>query len=290
LYKEARTEVGADSAMASAATLDPAVQQSDTPPAQRLGTARKTLAQMQLRLSAKHPDVLRLEGLIADLERQVEDESESTVPSAKPAATAAGGPDRRDRLHEQQAELESLERQIAFKVDSEERLRAQVAAYQARLEAVPGIESEWVALTRDYDTLVTTYRDLLAKSENSKLAASLEQRQIGEQFRILDPPRVAHRPHSPNRKAINAGGLAAGLGLGLLLVVILYVRDSTMRSEHDVLDALDLPLLALVPYVRTDADVRVVRRRRVLEWAALTGMLTTTGVLVWALQLWRVVL
>jgi uncharacterized protein involved in exopolysaccharide biosynthesis len=289
LYKEERTEEEPASAMASAATLDPAaVLQGDASPAQRLRAARTALAQMQLRLSAKHPDVIRLEGLIANLERQ--EEEESTARPLSPADTATERPDRRDKLHEQQAELESLDRQIAFKVDTEQRLRAQVAAYQARLEAVPGIESEWVALTRDYDTLATTYRDLLAKSENSKLAASLEQRQIGEQFRILDPPRVAHRPHRPNRKAINAGGLVAGLGLGLLLVGIMYVRDSTMRSEQDVLDALDLPLLALVPYVRTDTDVRAVRRRRVLEWAALAGMLTSTGVLVWALQLWRVVL
>ncbi len=56
-----------------------------------------------------------------------------------------------------------------------------------------------MALTRDYDTLQATYRELLSKSENSKMAASLEQRQIGEQFRLLDPPRVPLKPASPNR-------------------------------------------------------------------------------------------
>ena len=116
------------------------------------------------------------------------------------------------------AEIESLDRQIAFKEGEEQRLRAEIGDYQARLEAVPGIESEWVALTRDYDTLQATYRELLSKSENSKMAASLEQRQIGEQFRILDPPRVPLKPHSPNRIRINLMGTLAGLGLGLLLV------------------------------------------------------------------------
>jgi hypothetical protein len=112
------------------------------------------------------------------------------------------------------AELESLGRQITFKEGEEKRLRALIGQYQARLEAVPGIESEWVALTRDYDTLAASYRELLSKSENSKMAASLEQRQIGEQFRILDPPRCRDPTVGPRR--INLMGTAAGLGVGLL--------------------------------------------------------------------------
>ena len=47
------------------------------------------------------------------------------------------------------AEIESLDRQIVFKEGEEKRLRGEIAAYQARLEAVPGVESEWIALTRD---------------------------------------------------------------------------------------------------------------------------------------------
>ena len=55
---------------------------------------------------------------------------------------------------------------------------------------MPGLESEWISLSRDYDTLQESYRGLLQKSEESKVAANLERQQIGEQFRVLDPPRV----------------------------------------------------------------------------------------------------
>ena len=37
--------------------------------------------------------------------------------------------------------------------------------YQARIEAVPSRESEWTALTRDYQTLQQSYASLLAKKE-----------------------------------------------------------------------------------------------------------------------------
>ena len=167
----------------------------------------------------------------------------------------------------------------------------EIAAYQARLEAVPGVESEWIALTRDYDTLQESYRQLLAKSENSKMAASLEQRAIGEQFRILDPARVPLKPHSPDRLRINLVGTLAGLGLGVLLLGFAHYRDSTMRSEADVLGAIELPVLALVPLVKTDADLSPreaeapARRRRPSSRSA-----SATGALFWYLQLWKFVL
>ena len=265
---------------------------ADATPRQRLEAARNLLSQMELRLSPKHPDVIRARRLIADLERRAAAEE-----LQRPLSPDAGGDRpasqeetrRRDRLREMRAEIESLDRQIAFKEGEEKRQRAEIAAYQARLESVPGIESEWVALTRDYDTLQATYRELLSKSENSKMAASLEQRQIGEQFRVLDPPRVPLKPHSPNRLKINLVGTLAGLGLGLLLVGVSGYRDSTMRSEADLLGAIDLPLLALTPFVTTEADLRRERRGRWIVSVAVVVACAGTGALFWFLQLWKFV-
>ena len=217
-------------------------------PQQRLEAARDTLSKMELRLTPKHPDVVRMKRIIEDLEKQVaaEEAQQPLSPDAGTVQPQARTPEearRRDRLREMKAEIESLDRQITFKEGEEKRLRALVGSYQARLEAVPGIESEWVSLTRDYDTLQESYRELLAKSENSKMAASLEQRQIGEQFRILDPPRVPLKATSPNRIRINAIGIAAGLGLALLLLFFAEHRDATFRTDADVLGALELPVL-----------------------------------------------
>jgi polysaccharide chain length determinant protein (PEP-CTERM system associated) len=294
LYNEAVAEAEAEgSASGSGSTSgDPAANiPANAPPEQRLEAARRALTQMEIRLSEKHPDVGRLKRLIADLERQVEagalqrpvnPEGMDAPPVATPDQTR-----KRDKLREQRAELESLERQINFKANEERRLRAEIAGYQRRLEAVPGVESEWVALTRDYDTLQASYRELLAKSENSKMAASLEQRQIGEQFRILDPPRVPQKPFSPNRPRINMMGAAAGLGIGLALLGLAWFSDSTMRSEADVLGAIDLPVMALLPYVPSEQDRRVWRRRRWLEATAVIVLMVAVGSLFWFLRLWK---
>ena len=54
-------------------------------------------------------------------------------------------------------------------------MRGEIAEYQRRIEAVPGLESEWVALTRDYDTQQQAYKELLAKSTAAQVAAQFEQ-------------------------------------------------------------------------------------------------------------------
>jgi len=299
LYNDA----AADSAAGSAASAPAASDVSGTgstsgalptnaTPQQKLDAARGLLAQQETRLSPKHPDVMRLKRLIADLEKQVAAEELQRPVSPDAGLEVPANQEearRRDKLREMRAEVESLDRQIAFKEGEEKRLRGEIGAYQSRLESVPGIESEWIKLTRDYDTLQEKYRELLAKSENSKMAASLEQRQIGEQFRILDPARVPLKPNSPNRIRINAIGTAAGLGLGVFLVGLAYYLDSTMRSEADVLGAINLPVLALLPLVTTEADRRRQQRRGRIIVSAVVGVCIVTAALFWWLRLWKFV-
>ncbi len=43
------------------------------------------------------------------------------------------------------------------------------------------------------------YTNLLMKSQEAQVAANLERRQIGEQFKVIDPARVPERPYSPDR-------------------------------------------------------------------------------------------
>jgi capsular polysaccharide biosynthesis protein len=171
-----------------------------------------------------------------------------------------------------------LNRRIQAKEAEERRLRDALAGYQARIATVPTRETELVELTRDYETLRQVYTNLLAKSENARVAANLERRQIGEQFKLLDPPRQPERPISPNRAQIDTVGALAGLGFGLGLVVLLEYRDRTLRTESDVLAALHLPVLALVPRMNGVVERRRLRWRRGVVGIALVGMVLAAGV------------
>jgi polysaccharide chain length determinant protein (PEP-CTERM system associated) len=258
---------------------------------QQLDAARSALEKASLRLTPEHPDIVRLKRLIEELEKRVKAEPEKPALASTPASRAESPQEaqRRERLRQMRAEIESLDRQIAFKESEEARLRAAVGEYQSRIAAVPALESEWTALTRDYDTLKAAYQKLLAKSEESKVAADLERRQIGEQFRILDPARVPIRPISPNRPKINGIGVALGLLVGLALLALIELRDASFRTESELASVLSLPVLALIPVVETADDLKARRRRRLM--ASVAGIVVVSGAayVFWAMKLWRYV-
>src|SRR4029078_1802300 len=60
-------------------------------------------------------------------------------------------------------------------------------------------------------------------------------------------------------------GALGGLALGALIVGLLEYRDSSFRMEDEVVKALSLPVLALIPVMVSDREFRSARRRR---WAA----------------------
>ena len=82
-----------------------------------------------------------------------------------------------------------LDHQLTANRNEAARLNQQIADYQAKIDVVPTRESELVELTRDYSTLQAAYTSLLMKREDSMIAANLERRQIGEQFKLLEPRR-----------------------------------------------------------------------------------------------------
>jgi hypothetical protein len=142
-------------------------------------------------------------------------------------------------------------------------------------------------LTRDYDTQQAAYKDLLSKAEQSKVAVQLERRQIGEQFRVLDPARTPVRPTGIRRLQVNGIGAAAGLALGILIAAFLEFRDTTFRSSDDVAQVFKLPVIAMVPYVMIEADRTAARRRRLLTSAVVALLVVGAAAGFWSLQLWR---
>jgi polysaccharide chain length determinant protein (PEP-CTERM system associated) len=253
--------------------------------AQQLESARQALQQLSVRLRAEHPDVVRLKRTIAALEQKADLEAARVpLPSEQPKSVAPSSAElaRQNRVAETQAELSNLDRQIARKAIEEKKLRDVVDTYQARVEAAPGRESEMIALTRDYDTDQKSYTSLLAKKEDSKIAANLERRQIGEQFKVLDPARQAEKPFTPNRRQIDTMGALVGLAIGLGLVALREYANSTLKTDDDVVQALALPVLAMVPLMPTRRDAKAARKRRFLVFASsAAAVLVAVTLIIW---------
>jgi polysaccharide chain length determinant protein (PEP-CTERM system associated) len=263
---------------------------TDLPAAQQLEIARSQLRALELRLKPAHPDLARAKRAIKELEKKAEAEALSQAVSPRSGDVVPSGLSRQEyqrqvRIRDLQAERETMTRRIAAKEAEEKRLRQALAGYQEKIAGIPTRETELVELTRDYETFQRIYTNLLGKSEAAKTAADLERRQIGEQFKVLDPARLPERPISPDRLLINSAGAAGGLALGLALVLIFEYFDRSLRSETDVLDALALPVLAAVPRMMGVVERQQRRRRqRTLQFAVVVFVLTVVG---GSLTAWR---
>jgi polysaccharide chain length determinant protein (PEP-CTERM system associated) len=256
--------------------------------AQQLDAAKAALTALELRLKPAHPDIADAKRKIAELEAKVEDEARQQPLSAStetaPALFASGNTQRNATI---QLEANELRKRLESRKQEEAQLRKMMAGYAARVEAAPALEAEVTELMRDYSTLQEQYTTLLNKNEESKLAANLERRQIGEQFRIVDSARLPERPFSPNRMRFNLLGLLAGLGLGVAMIALLEYRDTTFKTDDDVVTSLALPVLAIIPVMSSADERRRIRRRtRMLAFSLSAASVVIVAVVVaWRLNM-----
>jgi uncharacterized protein involved in exopolysaccharide biosynthesis len=243
--------------------------------------AAEALRALKTRLTPEHPDVIRGERIVAELERKARAEREAA------AAAAAGAPTKGNtgisaaerRVRDYREELSALIKQIATKEARLVQVRGEIANYRGRIESVPVLESELTELMRDYNTLQTSYQSLLARRQEAQIASNVERRQIGEQFRVLDPARRPERPYSPNRPLIQAIGTLFGLAIGMGIVVLRELRDKTLHMESDVIQALNLPVLATVPRMRNAVERRRHLRQVLgLSSAAVAGIAVAVAI------------
>ena len=252
--------------------------------AQQLDAAQTRLAAFRLRYTADHPDVKALERTVRELQARLQEEAKNPA-APRPLVVSPEEVARRKRISDLQAEITVIDHQIAANGEEAANLKGTIAGYQAKVDALPARESELVELTRDYTTLQQTYASLLQKQEDSKLAANLERRQIGEQFKVLDPASLPQKPYNQKvRLGAIAGGAAAGLVVGLAIVAFLEYRDTSLKVEEHVTRLLSLPVLALIPQLEADGD-RARRQRRNAWLGAATTVVALVGAA--ALLAWK---
>ncbi len=241
-----------ESLLAQQLTVWQASQNRGGPPAdnldRRLADLQEQLVGMQANYTAEHPDVVKLKNDIASLKKKIDD---NAAHAKDKTVQAPGAADHADPPEIQQVrfQIHQNETLIREKTREQGQLRGQLGMYQGRLSMTPKVEQQYKQLTRDYQTALVFYNDLLAKKSQSEMATSLERREQGEQFRVMDPADLPEKPSFPNRAAFGGGGLGAGFLLGIGITLLLELRDKTLRTENDIEHFLGLRTLAMVPQI-----------------------------------------
>jgi polysaccharide chain length determinant protein (PEP-CTERM system associated) len=237
--------------------------------AMRLVRLRQELAATRSRFTEQHPSVARLKGEIAATEGEP-----AEVADDKAGSGFTGSPyvlRLREMLHAAESEIKVLKAE-------EQRLRAAVAAYQVRLENTPKREQELQELSRDYESTKQLYESLSKRHEEARLAESMEQRQKGEQFRVLDPAIPSQIPAAPNRLRLVLVSLVASLGLAGAALVLAETLDTSFHSKAELRAFTGAPVIVSIPWIVTASDRTQKHERFKLAMAgAMLGLVLVAG-------------
>jgi polysaccharide chain length determinant protein (PEP-CTERM system associated) len=201
--------------------------------------------ELEEQFTPDHPDVLALSRKITDLQNEI---AQNSAHPSSPANKAVGTRPEPAQLQQVSAQLRSVQQAIAAQKQEQAQIAQQIAAYQVRIEASPMVEQEFKQITRDHETALQFYNNLLAKTNESSMATDLERRQQGEQFQVLDAANLPDEPVFPNRYLFSAGGFLLGFMVGMGIAIALEYRDTSMRTESDIWTFTKLPTLATISY------------------------------------------
>jgi succinoglycan biosynthesis transport protein ExoP len=242
----------------------------------RLARLKQELTRLRTQFRERYPDVVLLAAEVSALERELAD-AKSREPKAeeKPAAQPTQLTPYVLRLKEALSEAEA---DIKVFKGEERRLKDSIATYQARVENVPRREQEFRELSRDYESTRELYQSLLKRYEEAQLAESMEQRQKGEQFRVLDPAIPNLEPAAPNRFRLLLMGLIGSLGLAVGAIALAERIDTSFHTLDDLRAFSAVPVLVSIPKIVTQTDLRRTQwRTRLAASAACVGLVLIVG-------------
>jgi capsular exopolysaccharide synthesis family protein len=206
-----------------------------------LDDAQQKLATLKSDYSSQHPDVIRIQNLVDELNHEVDDRVSGIMAGLANNVSA------------QKAALDSLGTDVedARKKDQEEVTRGQ-----------PYWEEK-----RKLEDLVDLHKVLYAKIESEKLDLSIPKTAMVEITRQAEPGKDPVRPNKPLNIIL---GIVVGLIVGVGLAFFIEYLDTSVKTIDDVERALQLPVLGVIPQnvgslMKEDAENHHAEAYRVLR-------------------------
>jgi polysaccharide chain length determinant protein (PEP-CTERM system associated) len=221
-----------------------ALRQED-PLAQQLAVLEARLIRLRTQYTDRFPEVASLKVQVAEIKANLAERDGDF-------GTTGGRSDlyQLPMMVDFRDQVSQIDRDSVALMAKGARLDLDFKDYQRRVESTPLVEQELQKLQRDYSIMQSNYQALLQKQMNARLAESLERRQKGEQFRVIDPANLPVVPISPRRKVIILLGLLSGLAMGIGGVIGLDMLRPRFHTSQDISTVLGLPVLAVIPQVK----------------------------------------
>lgn len=237
------------------------VPNDEASPVRRLELLKLQLSEYESRgFTDKHPDIIKTRQEIASVTKAIEDDDAASAGMLTPLAQQTEAQARRAALQRASAEQE---------IAHLEQLQTEITAL---ISATPVVAEQLDGLNREYEHLFNTFQDFSKRNTEAAVQAQLERRQLGEQFRVLEPAFIAPEPSAPNRLLIMVLGFVFALMIGGGVGVVLEALDTSPHDARQLQTRLQLPVLATIPSIWLESDRLRQRRRRVRTALATVGV------------------
>src|SRR6202521_3160876 len=132
---------------------------------QQLAALQTQLLVLQSKYTNDHPDVIKAKSDIASLKQKIADsetQRKNTPPekAMRPAAEPA-------QIQQLRAQIHQYDQVIKERTQQQADIQKQIHLYQSRVQASPTVEQEYKLITRDHETALDFYNDLLKKHDQS---------------------------------------------------------------------------------------------------------------------------
>lgn len=225
------------------------------------------LASLRVDFTDKHPSIVSLKEIVAQLEEACGQERAAAAAAGMPAMV----PDQplqanpvyqnlRIQLTSAEVELAGLEAQLSTHRSTVEQLRADV-------DKIAEVEASLKQLNRDYGVIQSRYQELLERREKLQSKERLDPVTDPVQFRTLEPPFAGFRPVGPNRPMLLAMVLVFAVGFGGAVAFALNQVRPVFFTRRALQRIGGLPVLGSVSMLLSPAEVRR-RRMEAYLWGA----------------------
>lgn len=260
------------STLSNVDSSSPVVQNSEL--GMRLKSNRAKLDDLLQLYTENHPKVIALKSIISDLEKQIEVERKSLATGG----SGSGGSRVIDNSAYQQIKiaLAGAEADVSSARARVAQLSGKVGALQSQMNSVPGVETEFASLMRDYELYQSKYQELLSRRETASMSQQVEATGERVSFKVIDPPIASQKPSGPNRLLYTSIVGALGLAAGIVLAIFMALIRPTFDSTRKLIAVTQLPVLGEIRKVLNEAQLKRMRMEMV-------GFISASGLWLFAL-------
>ncbi|MCR9257700.1 MAG: hypothetical protein NXI16_16575 [Alphaproteobacteria bacterium] len=147
-----------------------------------------------------------------------------------------------ERLQTSKAELVDLSRQV-------ETLDKEITSLDRMVLNFGDIETRLRRLQSEVDVKQEVHESLKERAELARVTGALGQFEAPERVKVIDRPSIPTKPLGLPPAIYALLGLAAGIAIGIGLIVITEVTENTVRTRQHLADLTGVPVLARVPHL-----------------------------------------